>query len=131
MDRGAERLDSYRVSAGLCAGTEPGGISVGLLEAARTTQRLCQRLLGVGRSSETDVETHPSSPAHPDGMLATILPTAWAHYIMRTSIMKHWSDETLADVEQWPDRGLVREGLRLFEELPHNAPTEVLLATDL
>src|ERR1700719_668618 len=87
MDRGAERLDSYRVSAGLCAGTEPGGISVGLLEAARTTQRLCQRLLGVGRSSETDVETHPSSPAHPDGMLATILPTAWAHYIMRTSIM--------------------------------------------
>lgn len=48
-----------------------------------------------------------------------------------STLMKHWSDETLADAEQWPDRGLVREGLRLFEELPHNAPTEVLLATDL
>src|SRR5580700_3897545 len=86
MDRGAEGLDSYRVSAGLCAGTEPGGISVGLLEAARTAQRLSQGLLGVGPSSETDVETHPPSAAHPDGMLATILPTAWPHYIMRTSI---------------------------------------------
>jgi len=46
-------------------------------------------------------------------------------------LIKHWSDETLADVEQWPDTGLVREGLRLFEELPRHAPTEVLLATDL
>ena len=46
-------------------------------------------------------------------------------------LMKYWSDETLADVEQWPDRGLVREGLRLFEELPRTAPTDVLLATDL
>jgi len=46
-------------------------------------------------------------------------------------LMKYWSDETLADIEQWPDKGLVREGLRLFEELPRTAPTEVLLATDL
>src|SRR6266567_1257934 len=46
-------------------------------------------------------------------------------------LMKYWSEETLADVEQWPDTGLVREGLRLFEELPRTAPTEVLLATDL
>ena len=38
---------------------------------------------------------------------------------------------TLADVERWPDTGLVREGLRLFKELPRTAPTEVLLATDL
>src|ERR1700726_4029354 len=110
MDRGAERLDSYRVSAGLCAGTEPGGISVGLLEAARTTQRLCQGLLGVGPSSETDVETHPSSPAHPDGMLATILPTAWAHYIMRTSIIPGCSDLDLArslliESEEWHRHG--------------------------
>lgn len=46
-------------------------------------------------------------------------------------LMKYWSEETLADIEQWPDTGLVREGLRLFEELPRTAPTEVLLATDL
>ena len=46
-------------------------------------------------------------------------------------MMKYWSDESLADVREWPDPGLVREGLRLFEELPRTAPTEVLLATDL
>jgi streptomycin 6-kinase len=42
-----------------------------------------------------------------------------------------WSSETLAQVEHWPDPGLVSEGLRLFKELPENAPAEVLLATDL
>jgi streptomycin 6-kinase len=46
-------------------------------------------------------------------------------------LMKHWTRETQADVEQWPDAGLVREGLRLFEELPRSAPTDTLLATDL
>jgi streptomycin 6-kinase len=48
-----------------------------------------------------------------------------------SAMLKCWSDETLADAEQWPDAGLVREGLRLFEELPRTAPAEVLLATDL
>lgn len=42
-----------------------------------------------------------------------------------------WRDETLADAARWPDPGLVREGLRLFDELPENASEEVLLATDL
>jgi streptomycin 6-kinase len=46
-------------------------------------------------------------------------------------LMKSWSDETLGDEKRWSDPGLVREGLRLFAELPRNAPTEVLLATDL
>jgi streptomycin 6-kinase len=48
-----------------------------------------------------------------------------------SALMEYWSDETLADVERWSDTGLVREGLRLFEELPRTAPIEVLLATDL
>ena len=48
-----------------------------------------------------------------------------------SSLMKFWSDETLADIKSWRDAGLVREGLRLFEELPRTAPKEVLLATDL
>ena len=48
-----------------------------------------------------------------------------------SALMKHWSEETLADVERWPDTGLVVEGLRLFEELPRTASIEVLLATDL
>jgi streptomycin 6-kinase len=43
----------------------------------------------------------------------------------------YWSDETLCRTNQWHDPGLVREGLRLFEELPRTAPREVLLATDL
>jgi streptomycin 6-kinase len=42
-----------------------------------------------------------------------------------------WSNETLAAIARWPDTGLVREGLRLFEELPRSAPIEVLLATDM
>lgn len=43
----------------------------------------------------------------------------------------YWSKETLAQAEQWPDPGLVSEGLRFFEELPRSAPIQVLLATDL
>jgi len=44
---------------------------------------------------------------------------------------EYWSKETLAQVKQWPEAGLVREGLRFFKELPRNATKEVLLATDL
>jgi streptomycin 6-kinase len=43
----------------------------------------------------------------------------------------HWAKETISDASRWPDAGLVREGLRLFEQLPRTASTEVLLATDL
>lgn len=48
-----------------------------------------------------------------------------------SALTTHWSDETLAHIEDWRDRELVREGLRLFEQLPRSAPEEVLLATDL
>ena len=48
-----------------------------------------------------------------------------------STLTEHWSNETLAQVSQWADQGLVREGLRLFMELPANASREVLLATDL
>jgi streptomycin 6-kinase len=48
-----------------------------------------------------------------------------------SAMTEYWSDETLADVEQWPDAGLVREGLGLLKELPRTAAIEVLLATDL
>src|SRR3989442_6958087 len=47
------------------------------------------------------------------------------------AMLAHWSDETLARSDDWRDEGLVREGLRLFKELPHTAPAHVLLATDL
>ena len=48
-----------------------------------------------------------------------------------SDLMEYWSAETLAEVEQWPDTGLVLEGLKLFKELPRSASVEVLLATDL
>ena len=48
-----------------------------------------------------------------------------------SELMTHWSGETEADAERWPDAGLVREGLRLFSELPRSAAQEMLLATDL
>ena len=48
-----------------------------------------------------------------------------------SALTAYWSEETLAQADHWPDTALVREGLRLFEELPRSAPTQVLLATDL
>ena len=48
-----------------------------------------------------------------------------------SALLEHWSEETLSDAARWPDAGMVREGLRLFTELPRTAPIEVLLATDL
>ncbi len=48
-----------------------------------------------------------------------------------SAMTEHWSDETRARRERWPDAGLVGAALQLFEELPRSAPTEVLLATDL
>ena len=48
-----------------------------------------------------------------------------------SAMTAHWSRETRAETERWPDAGLVNEGLRLFEELPRTAPANVLLATDL
>lgn len=47
------------------------------------------------------------------------------------SMLKYWSDETLAAEDQWPDQGLVRQGLRLFDELSRPSSDDVLLATDL
>ena len=48
-----------------------------------------------------------------------------------SAMLEHWSAETLAEVKKWPDAGLVREGLLLFEDLSRTAPVDVLLATDL
>ena len=59
------------------------------------------------------------------------LPAAPHPFRLLSAMTEYWSDQTLADVERWPDTGLVREGLRLLKELPRTAPMEVLLATDL
>jgi streptomycin 6-kinase len=43
----------------------------------------------------------------------------------------YWASETIEDEHNWPDPGLVREGLRVFEELSQPTSSDVLLATDL
>jgi streptomycin 6-kinase len=48
-----------------------------------------------------------------------------------SAMLDAWSAATLARAEQWPDAGLVREGLRLFKELDRTAEAKALLATDL
>jgi streptomycin 6-kinase len=48
-----------------------------------------------------------------------------------SAMIAYWSEETRTQVEHWRDEGLVREGLRLFEELSRSTTEHVLLATDL
>ena len=48
-----------------------------------------------------------------------------------STLLKYWSDETIAQSDHWSDPGLVSEGLRLLEELPKHASANVVLATDL
>lgn len=48
-----------------------------------------------------------------------------------STMTDYWAAETLRQIERWPDRALVGEGLALFRELPLTARTAVLLTTDL
>lgn len=85
----------------------------------------------------------PGTPLHSvdeleqDVVIARLLRRLWRspvapHPFRRLSVLTaYWSAETLAAADRWPDAGVVREGLRLFEELPRTASNEVLLATDL
>jgi streptomycin 6-kinase len=72
-----------------------------------------------------------------DALIAGLLRRLWRapsapHPFRPLSVMtRHWSVEALAGGGRPADDGLVREGLRLFEELTLAAPTDVLLATDL
>jgi streptomycin 6-kinase len=70
-------------------------------------------------------------------VIATLLHRLWrtpkAPHPFRplSALMEYWSAETLDRAEEWPDAELIRDGLRLFAELPRTARREVLLATDL
>jgi streptomycin 6-kinase len=48
-----------------------------------------------------------------------------------SAMTAHWADETGAAASRWRDAGLVRDGLRLLEELSCPSIDDVLLATDL
>ncbi len=72
-----------------------------------------------------------------DVVIARLLRRIWREPIAPhpfrplSELTAYWSDETLTRAEHWPDTDLVREGLRLFKELPQSAPSHPLLATDL
>jgi streptomycin 6-kinase len=75
--------------------------------------------------------------AEQDVIIAGLLRRLWRSppmpHVFRplAALTEYWSNQTLSDIEMWPDAGLVREGLALFKELPETAPARVLLATDL
>jgi streptomycin 6-kinase len=48
-----------------------------------------------------------------------------------SSMIEYWAAETMASARYWADAGLVRDGLRMFEELSRPSSDDVLLATDL
>jgi streptomycin 6-kinase len=72
-----------------------------------------------------------------DIVIAELLRRLWrrpatSHAFRPLSLMiRFWMDETLAARAGWPDEGLVRAGLRMFEQLDKSSVDPVLLATDL
>jgi streptomycin 6-kinase len=59
-------------------------------------------------------------------------PPSTPHIFRPLSAMAaYWCAEALAQIEHWPDAGLISEGLALFKKLSESAPGDVLLATDL
>jgi streptomycin 6-kinase len=74
-----------------------------------------------------------------DVVVAGLLRRLWRaptapHPFRPLSVMTaYWIEEAMADRARWRDAGLVREGLRLFDELarPADGVRHVLLATDL
>ncbi len=77
-----------------------------------------------------------SPEAEQDTVIAGLLLRLWRRppephpFRPLSELMVHWSQEARDNAERWSDAGIVREGLRLFAELPRSAPSEVLLATD-
>jgi streptomycin 6-kinase len=75
--------------------------------------------------------------AEQDVVIANLLRRLWRplptlhRFRPLLALIEYWSNQTQAEVERWPDEGLVREGLRVFKELSYTTTTDVLLATDL
>jgi streptomycin 6-kinase len=70
-----------------------------------------------------------------DVVIARILKRLWRTPVRPfrplSIMLQHWAVETTLAARNWIDAGLVREGLRLFEELSRPSDDEVLLVTDL
>lgn len=85
-------------------------------------------------------------PGHPlterprveqDATLANLLLRLWRRpappepFRPLADMAERWCNAAVARRSAWADPALMQEGLRLFEELPRNASSAVLLATDL
>jgi streptomycin 6-kinase len=75
-----------------------------------------------------------------DTVLATLLRSLWRDPPSHSagpafrpidSMLAHWAAESYAQEDAWPDQGLVRAGLALFEELTATTERRVVLFTDL
>ena len=72
-----------------------------------------------------------------DTVIASLLRRLWrklapSHgFRPLVDMLAYWSEASLFAADRWTDAGLVRKGLRLFQELPATATDEALLATDL
>lgn len=108
-----------------------GDPTVQLLEADDELNAMLLERCEPGTSLRSNPETEQDVVI--TGLLRRLWWTPSAPHPFRplSAVTRYWSEETIAQVERWPDAGLVREGLRLFEELPLGASTAVLLATDL
>ncbi|HZF10945.1 MAG TPA: aminoglycoside phosphotransferase family protein [Thermoanaerobaculia bacterium] len=72
-----------------------------------------------------------------DVVIARLLRRLWrrpaAQHPFRplSAMIAHWAEETMAAAPRWTEAALLREGLRLFDELSRPSFDDVLLATDL
>jgi len=86
---------------------------------------------------EPGTSLHQLPESEQDVVIAALLRRMWRApsephpFRSLSELTAEWTCETLVDQPRWPDPGLVREGLKLFHELPRTASVHVLLATDL
>jgi streptomycin 6-kinase len=86
---------------------------------------------------EPGIRLRSLSEEEQDRVIADLLNRLWRSpsvphpFRPLSELMTYWEEETSAAAQRWPDPGLVREGLFLFEELSRNSSRAVLLASDL
>lgn len=111
-----------------------GNATVRLLDADEShwTMLLESCEPGTTLASESELEQ--------DAVIASLLKRIWQSdspakrprgFRHLEKMIELWCNATLADSLKWPDKGLVREGLRVLKELSRPASTDTLLVTDL
>ena len=108
-----------------------GDAAIRLLEEDAASGAMLLERCEPGTSLRTEAE------GEQDQIIAGLLRRLWRppsdpHTLRPLSAqLDLWSNEAQAHEHEWPDPGLVREGLRLFHQLGRDRPSSVLLATDL